>query len=799
MKSLLRTFAVAALGLFGSVMTARGTVWIPNPNKTINANPNTSFTDMSYWVRQDDKTVGSGAPMPTDDFIVTAPRLRINSTPTFTGNSLQIGDSVNLQGVVQDAVEVTFQNDGLKLANGYWWFNARSKTDILDGPVTVLSEDEDKPFALTWGNGDYVGQTAQINGPVRGSERAQLVFGPGAGMACAKNSTFILNDATGYRGTISVASAYANKGTDFGTCVRFANMTTSAKVNVRSGGGIQAATADGLVTVKELHLSDGARLNITSDRPGCFRATDALTLEGKVQIYWTPIVRGAGPFRFPVLAGPASSAFAVEDFEFVYGADLYNLDLHPEVAIDDETGMKTLYLVLSGFVYLNSNKNDVTRSQTSGGYTSFTTPGDWTPNIAPVEGTSNTIFRTINNMRTPTAVYDRYVFQGGALWLQGNSQFMDITQTFEVPVLYLGNWSTASCNGPTIFTSSWSSDLVMRIIAPHIHTMNGDRLLVRTFQSCTLSLEGEIDGGMNIEFYGYSGTSFPKNSYALTGLNTNFTGSISVSQEEYRDQYISFDEKYPTLFIHDGRNLGGRKETFDPRALKLTHMARLSVTNGANVLLADGLNRGVYILEKGRFHVTDGGTIDIDQPLLLSGKMWKEGDGTLVLRKGLKHEVEDGGELTDIPRDGLNLFEIVSGEVQINHADALSGVETTIDAGASIRLVADPDNADLCRYGIRNTTVDNPFVLNGPTGMKLPISIDVSALPVPTRKDTIISTAILTVKDSAVSRVRAMLPNRWPSLWKDYRSSLTTVHDDEQGITTFVVESSRVKFALLVR
>ena len=326
----------------------------------------------------------------------------------------------------------------------------------------------------------------------------------------------------------------------------------------------------------------------------------------------------------------------------------------------------------------------------------------------------------------------------------------------------------------------------------------GGLTYVRSWRACTVILNGEIDGSGDISFYSWGSTSSPKSNYGLTGLNTNYTGSITVSQEEYRDQYISFGNKHPTLYVNDGRNLGGAKPEFDPRALTLSHMAKFLVTNTVAVTLADGLNRGVYIYEKGRFDISKLlGVLDVQWPLLLSGKMWKEGPGTLILGGAMRHEETDGGVLTDVPRAGSNLFEIVEGTVKIAHADALAGVETTIDAGASLKLAVDPANADLTAYGIRNITVDTPFTLDASFGGKLPLTLDTAGVPLPEAR--LFTNALVTVNTTAAATVRDMIGNPKPWRGTGYVSRVIEVPDATAGTVTFALESRFKGTSLLIR
>ena len=182
--------------------------------------------------------------------------------------------------------------------------------------------------------------------------------------------------------------------------------------------------------------------------------------------------------------------------------------------------------------------------------------------------------------------------------------------------------------------------------------------------------------------------------------------------------------------------------------------------------------------------------------MLLSGKMWKEGPGILVLGGGMKHELEDGGELSDVPRAGSNLFEVVSGKVKIAHADALSGVETSLAAGTSLELVLDSGNADLTKYGIRNTSVDVPFTLDESFGGKLPITVDASAVQAPVH-GVVYTNGIITVKSSVAESIGAML--EIGRIWSGCQSKMLKIEDTELRVTTFAIESRHVGTILSIR
>ena len=797
-----------------SFATVTYTNWYPNPAKNTGAKTDgiAALRDLSYWMANGQ--VGSGTVGPCDRLIIdrardgnNPQRLRFSFNDEFKGDKLQIGsESVGIT-VVHDSGMIKFaeESEGLVLWSGNWWFNDTNKTFEIAGPVTVLAEDPEKPFVFHVGQRHYLYSTGKITGSLDGSEDACILFGPwggknvgeGKAIVCAKNSTFELHDISGYAGTITIDSDYENVGTDFGTRVKFDSAESSAKIHVCSGGSISTLAFDDKVTVGSLTFDAGTRIYIDQGKEdidgslGHFHATESLSINGKVEICYKPIIRGARLYRIPILSGPATSTFTVDDFEVTFIAEKYNLDLHLEVASDPETGVRTLYVVTHGFIYQTDiYRNEGERDGGDGTPSSLTNSAAWWGGYIPHETNSAAIYRTARSLRTLFTPQEDYVFPCAIFYLNGGTLIVQ-TKSFQVPELYISSGMIGTGQDYV------SASRTIRVSASKIHFMNaGSSTDLRTYSSDTLILEGEVDGPGDINLVGWGRTGSPKCNYMLDGLNTNYTGSIALSTAEVRAEYHDLITKFPTLYVKDGRNLGGRKDEFDPRALTLKTLGRLSVNDSSKVVLAKGLNRGVYIYGCGRFHVTGNDVLDVQWPILISGRMRKEGDGTLVLGGGMKHELDDGGELSDIPRAGSNIFEVVKGKVKVAHADALSGLETSFAAGTSVELVFDSANADLVKYGIRNVTVDAPFSLDASFGGKLPFSVDASSA-LPPEPGTVVTNGLITVKNSAAESVRSMLQVKRP--WKNISSKLIELGDAETGTTTFALESRFVGTVISVR
>lgn len=802
-------------------VTAYGnTTWYSNKECDLStlAGGNAALADLSYWVDASGQS-GSGTPGENDDLVFDGSngsngqirRIRFGGG-TFSFNSLQIGTEDRWCVAVFDGSEFKCA-EGLRFKQGNWWINGKNDKYIRCD-VEVMAVEASKPFVMHAAPNTHSGCRCHIIGKLKGSAGAQLLFGPWSEhaegdlkIASAPETSFYLYDVSEYDGTITVASTHANdfKNGTYGTRLVLTNdagtVDSDVKLIISRGGSLAMGAFGNNATVGGLSLACGSRLDFTqSDRVvdgelWCVRAKDSLVVEkgdDKVEILWKPIVLGL-EHRIPILAGPADSTFSADDFRITFAAGPYNPDLHLEVATDSETSERTLYAVTCGCVYHESSySKEGDRDGLDGCPSSLTNDVAWWNGLAPHPTNSSAIYLTDKNLRTLYAPAERYEFPCAGFILDGGRMIIQ-TRTFEVPEFWCNGGDVGA--GARTYYDTYDYPIVS-MIAPRIHLSGSGALTVRAHIHRTFILKGEIDGTADIAMKGWEPTGTPAAHYMLDGLNTNFTGNISVETVEVRPAYHNFDVNFPTLHVLDGRNLGGRKDSFDPRALTLTTLARLSVTNNSTVVLADGLNRGIYIKSTGRFNVTGQGVLDVKWPVLLSGKMWKEGDGTLVLGSIMKHETESG-DLTDHPRANSNLFEVVGGIVKVAHHDALSGVATSIGEGASLQLALDPGNADLARYGIRNTSVDEPFVLHESFGGKLPLTLDAAKLVLPVRGNAL-TNALVTVKSSAAASVRGMLPVLHPLRNDGLVSSLET-RENGDGSTTFYLVSAFKGLSICIR
>ena len=775
--------------------SADTTVW--HQKAAVTTDNSAALTDLSFWTKDGGTTAGSGAPTVNDELIgYNNWRLRLKGA-VCPAKSLQLGTAGTYCEVVQDAngTKATFQNDGLKLVKGLWWFNTGANFEI-EGPVTVFSPSDD-PFALFFGQMAHSGRTATISGPVSGAAGTKLIIGKTVRSSVdATNQTIrLIGDLSGYAGELEVKTdeMTAVSGTAYGTRLLLHTTTSPCAITVGKGCVLGGYNASSTTTVSRVSFDTGTRYEPAASESAlsCLKVTESLELAGPVEFYYSSILRGTGQYRLPVLMAPASSTFTADDFKLVTGSILYNRDLHFEVGTDPETGMRTLYVVTWGFVYMKGSNypNEGKRDRPTPNVSSLTNAAVWWDGKVPHAGSA---YRLSNQaLCTLYAPTEDYTFPGVSFWLQNSAQLLLSVKSFAVPTFYASGTGDGALIG---VTSSKNNDVFPGSTVKSDRFVFSNTVNLRAHMSRYLTLDGEIEGDADLKLNGWNSTGKPAAFYELNGNNEKFTGTVLVTQDEYRPQYATFEVGFPTLYVNDGRNLGGPRADFTPRALTLTHQARLSVSNGVTVTLADDLNRGVYVLEKGRFHAKEPESVlEVLQPVLLSGHLWTEGDGLVVLGGPMTFEADDGGAIVETPRAGSNLVTVASALVAA-HPDCLNGCDVTIAAGG--RLILDADK--LGATGLDLTRPGSVLRLDASFGGRLPLFVTTTQ-PAPAKPTEPTIVGLMTVSDGEmVATVRGML-RKISRVWLEVPQHIVEIHDDEKGRTTFALDIREQGMMMIVR
>ena len=279
---------------------------------------------------------------------------------------------------------------------------------------------------------------------------------------------------------------------------------------------------------------------------------------------------------------------------------------------------------------------------------------------------------------------------------------------------------------------------------------------------------GEISGSGSMSLSGHKGSSTkqPGCAYYMPQLNTNFTGAITVTitvdfsdkakteKGGYTPEFDPAGNRFATLYVNDGRNLGGPTEPANPKALTLQNMSRLTVKD-AKAVTIDEPTRGIFVNWCGRFHVPEADeTLTLKSPLAVYGEVHKEGDGLLVLANPQPTFGKAATATTPDAESTNRMFVVDGGNVKMASAYALNGLDIVSVNDAS-RFVLDADTADetLATYGLIDTlTPGTPFAVGG-TASKVKFAVTVPEKPAWDEK----TVALCTVKATDSAAVEEVL------------------------------------------
>jgi hypothetical protein len=226
-----------------------------------------------------------------------------------------------------------------------------------------------------------------------------------------------------------------------------------------------------------------------------------------------------------------------------------------------------------------------------------------------------------------------------------------------------------------------------------------------------LTVKSEIVGDGEMRLVTANAAS-PIGQMLLDNTNTNFTGRIRVSQTDALAPVAGFSDTNQTLFIKDGRALGGAGLAFDPKALTLERYGSLCALETTAV---SEPTRGTWINGIGRFKVSNGKILTYSAPLAVYGTFCKEGSGLLALGNGQPAFGETALDATPDASAANRTFLIREGNVKVANAYALNGLDVVMeDPESVIVLDAETTDATLSTYGIVNVlTPGMPFAVSG--------------------------------------------------------------------------------------
>ena len=524
----------------------------------------------------------------------------------------------------------------------------------------------------------------------------------------------LVKDCSNYNGKIWVKPNRSASDIAFGewdTCLMLGDTTISGSVKIFKGSAIEARkgvyshytyqSGDAAeCTVGTLELAANSVIVVSGDTTtptnGIIHVRDSLSVTAPVAVNIKYDPRRATTNKVTILTAPASSN--LDDSDFVLRFDTFIPASHYSLVVENDGVTKSLVAVFEASLVrqISNYEKESTKEKAIGsfaeGYSSLTNAAAWSDGLVPSAEHAPAHYFSARNLRTLVAQSSDYDFPCLSFTKAG-SQLTLFTKSFRVPeFIAFGN--------PIIWTGQ---QIESTIVADRFEAVSGI-IELGAYCAKTLTIDAEIVGAADFMMSGVSGTSAAKGNYVLTGLNTNFSGNITLAQKEQTSGRWNFNNLFQTLYVEDGRNLGGAKEAFDSKALTIKDMARLAVTN-ADVTLEAGLNRGLCIEGIGRLYVNEPGSLTVNWPVRVQGTMFKEGSGTLALGGGM---TVIGGQSADATN---RLFVVTNGYVKALSAGCVDGLTVSLAANAATGLKLDYTTADaeLAQFGLKNVATDTPF------------------------------------------------------------------------------------------
>ncbi len=740
-------------------------------------------------------------------------RMRLASGDVFAGGPLYFGDTSyggNQAGRLRTNLGKSTFSQGLHFTKGSLQVSIQRSDDDTMRDAMIISSRIDveastsSPFQLICradsGTDKYYNhRRLLLDAPLHSGSGAGLQVGGSGG---SDFSVALLQDCSGYLGQIDVKPDRSDVAFgEWDTCLMLGDITVGGSVRVFAGSAIEARTgvyygSSGVsyttgspteCTVGSLELRANSAILVwgktSTPTNGIIHVRDALSVTAPVAVKIKYDPRTASTNKVTILTAPASSALDAADFTL--GFDTANYMSDYSLAVESDGVTKSLVAVFEPTVWQVSNYGNEYAKDQATGASSLTNSAAWSDNLVPSDTHAPSAYYVGKDRYLRTLVNDNdFDFPCRSFTLDGG-RLIVFTKSFRVPEF-------RAQNNASIFLGQGNGKV--KTIKADRFVANSGTVNFAAYANQTMIVDAEITGDATILVQDTGGTSSPRGHYLLTGLNTNFTGNITVSQSQKQGGNWTFEDKFQTLYVNDGRNLGGAKEAFGPKALLIKDMGRVSVTNGT-VTLESGLNRGIYVdglgVEPGnpggRLFTDADSTLVVNWPVTLNGKLMKEGAGTLVLGGGA---LFDGGA----PKANSNLFEVAAGTLVVASHSALDGMETTFDNGTSLTLKVDPANADLMKYGILNAKTETPFTL-GAGLSKLPLTLDTTAFPDITEKRR--AFGLVTVTNTAAAAVRALMPTG--KFCPDVHNMIVERENAGEGTVTFELQLERLGLTVIIR
>ena len=699
---------------------------------------------------------------------------------TFPGNSVTLGDIAGAKNAflyLRGNSLTSFPRGGIKLARGQTLNNyAQNASQSVSGSVEVLAPST-TPFQL-WSY--YAGCKQIWSGNFSGAVTAGLLVGGGS---CRNNFEFrATGDWSEYFGTVIVRKGVVSSED---TKVTYRPQTSSSfpgSLVMEESTAISPLNADDVITVKSFSVADGVKIVVpaTAATNASIMVTNAFLCSGVAVVDASGVAAttvGGNGRNAVVLTVPDSSD--IEESMFVLDETSTAANGRLKVS-DNGDGTKSLKVVFYAIVTQTVSDSDGSVGHQNRQPSSLLDATHWSDNELP-HANADYFVQPINNnaCHLHTPLDTDYEFPGESLTFKGWCYLYSWGRTFSCKKLVIKNNSRiymGNNSGVTAATLFNGGEVCLESGSVTLASWNNlGRPVV---------FESSLTGAAELKLAGVNSTSMPRGETYISALNTNFTGTITVDLSGKDASVVPGDEMCQTLYVNDGRNVGGLLASFDYKALSLSQYARLVVTNAAVVTFEDGVNRGIFIGDVGRLVSTEGQTMCIKRPLTVDGNLRKEGAGVLELASEVGF-LAAGARTNAIPDDASKrLLSLSEGVLKVSHVDAVNGLTVQTANGTKLRLDLETTDSDLIAYGIRNTKTTTPFAV-GDGASEVAIEIDLSHEPDFKAK----TLAVMTVRQDCAASARALVKVKKCENLRGFPMHFETVNEEIDGVASVVFKA----------
>lgn len=741
-----------------------------------------AFTNATYWANGDERCSAITA---SDDFVVAnwkvcwSPRSQDPGDFHFAGRSLTLGivganDDGSLEvKVYSESTRLTFDNEGLFLANGYLAGTGgyRHRPSHVYGKVTVQAP-ETAPFRIWSGVGDvmYTNRTLVLNEDFISAAGTAAVVGDSGKFFSAyghvaTNFTFkIAGPCSGYRGRLKVSGKRHYDSKSYDTRVLLAVPEFAGSITVDGNGILELDSASRRCTVGSLDLESGALLKIpvSAADNARFVVTNAFSAEGTVELDialsgngYTPVNAGR---TFTIVDFPADCDVDPEIFKIKDSAPFSISPACYRTVVKEVDGGKALVVEVAPRVTLETgDKNTFSKGHDS----AFDKDESWSDGHRPEPGKHYLVQKGQCAFRSPEAASAE--FAGDSLTIKDRCTLMVFSEYLKLPVTRFCNARFAS--GSHIdyaaveadrfeFTGVQNNIIVqidgeMEMIGP----WNGDGVAI---------VSGNIGHGSNGRL-------------RITGDNSEFTGKIKVT---VGDATPNPDTIFQTLLISDEKALGGHMEEMVFDALELNAYGMLEVTNSFAVTAVR--NRGIFVNGTGRISVPENETLSLSTLLTVDGTLVKLGSGTLSL--GGMLDVEESSKL-----------QVAGGVLKVAAADAVNGLSVEVLQAAALSVDPLSATGDIADFGIRNDRAQVPFASDSG---EIELLVGGGAVPDDVHR---VECALYTVDSDVFAAVDALVKPRRNGGFKRGWAMRLSSRDNGDGTTTKLASLQRIGFVIVVQ